>query len=143
MYQLKALLLVPALVLFQASAAPAVPNSDQAAFPQKSLLAASGNLSTTDLAIPLPAGMKMGQLPAIAGGVSRNGKGLCAYTVSNNFEKTVQVNLSVRQYNAKAQKISSSSAAWTLKPAETQKGQVSESSATAGCALVLESWRAR
>lgn len=111
-------------------------------FPQKTLLAASGNLPS-DVAVPLPSGMKIGQLPPITGGVSRNGKGLCSYTVSNNFSKSIEVDLSIRQYNVKQQRISSNAASWRLKPAETNKGEIRELPNTAGCALVLESWKLR
>lgn len=117
-------------------------NAAQEEFPQKALLAASGQMPA-DAAIPIASGMRIGQLPQLSGGVNRDGKGNCAYSITNNFDKPVQLNFSVRQYNQNLEKISSSASSFRLKPAETQSSQIRESSKTTGCAVVLESWKFR
>ncbi|RIL05186.1 MAG: hypothetical protein DCC75_11930 [Proteobacteria bacterium] len=110
-------------------------------FPQMGLLAASGSLPSNSVSLPLPVGMKPGQTAPITGGLSRGEKGICSYSVTNNFDKPIRISLSVRQYTASLQKTTSSPASFRLKPSETQSGQVKEQANTAGCALIMESWK--
>ncbi len=108
--------------------------------PQQGLLAAAGNLPMSGVSLPLPIGMKAGQVAPITGGVSRAG-GTCDYQVTNNFEYPIQVALTVRQYSSQLKRTASKSLSERLKPGETKSGQLQENTGTAGCALVLESWK--
>lgn len=110
-------------------------------FPQRGLLAAMGNLPPGDLALPLPAGVAPGKLPEISAGLSKGAKNSWEYRVTNNFDRPVQLIVSVRQYSSTLQNLDSSKASFRLKPGESQSGKILANQKAVGCAVIMESWK--
>ena len=109
--------------------------------PQRGLLAAIGSLPSGSVALPLPVGLAPGKIPAIEGGISKDQKDTWQYHVTNNFNVPIRITVSIKQYDAALNNISTSPASFKLKPGETQGAKVAAQPVAAGCALIMESWK--
>ena len=110
-------------------------------FPQRGVLASSGNLANINLAIPqLPMGMT-GQAVPLLGALSSSADGKWSFRLDNKADHTIKATVEIAEYSAVVGKISSRSFNFTIKPGAQAGEQISASSKAAGCAAILRGWR--
>lgn len=119
---------------------PAPSQSEE--FPQEGVLAVAGSIPASgSLSLPLPLGLAAGKTPPVTGGLSQKDGTKWSYQLTNNFPQRVSLNLEIRQYDAARKNITSTRISHRLKTGESAQEDFTTKKETAGCALVLTSWK--